>query len=318
MEAMKPKLTAIAPWFGGKRTLSDKIVAQLGNHDQYFEPFCGSLAVVLAKEPCQQEIVNDLHGDVTNLAWVLQGPKTAEELYDRAARTLFCEDMIRSFWEDVARNPCPSHVDTDRAFKYLVSSWVMRNGVAGTTRAATDGFQIAVRFTLTGGSPTRRFTSVVESIPAWHYRLRNVMILRRNAFKLIGKFSDHEDLAIYADPPYMPETRSGFFAKGAKSHYEHEFNHSSKNNLPFADEEESTVDHHQRLRDALSEFKEARVVVSYYDCERVRELYQGWTFVEAPMQKNLNCAAARGERQKTANEVLIINGDPFEVPGKGK
>ena len=144
------------------------------------------------------------------------------------------------------------------------------------------------------------------------------MILRRNAFKLIGKFNDQKGLAIYADPPYMPETRSGFFAKGAKSHYEHEFNHSRKNNLPFADEEESTGDHHEKLRDALSEFKEARVVVSYYDCERVRELYQGWTFLEAPIQKNLNCAAGRGERQKTANEVLILNGDPFDVPGKGK
>ena len=38
-ERMKAEITAIAPWFGGKRTLAPKIVQQLGKHTQYFEPF---------------------------------------------------------------------------------------------------------------------------------------------------------------------------------------------------------------------------------------------------------------------------------------
>ena len=33
---------AIAPWFGGKRTLAPAIVVELGTHTQYFEPFFGS------------------------------------------------------------------------------------------------------------------------------------------------------------------------------------------------------------------------------------------------------------------------------------
>ncbi len=33
---------ALAPWFGGKRTMAPAIVAELGPHTQYFEPFCGS------------------------------------------------------------------------------------------------------------------------------------------------------------------------------------------------------------------------------------------------------------------------------------
>lgn len=41
-KAKEPKITAIAPWFGSKRTLAPRIVAELGKHTSYFEPFCGS------------------------------------------------------------------------------------------------------------------------------------------------------------------------------------------------------------------------------------------------------------------------------------
>jgi DNA adenine methylase len=38
-------IKAIAPWFGGKRTLAPRITAELGAHRAYWEPFCGSMAV---------------------------------------------------------------------------------------------------------------------------------------------------------------------------------------------------------------------------------------------------------------------------------
>lgn len=37
------KISAIAPWFGSKRTLAPRIVEVLGEHRAYWEPFCGSL-----------------------------------------------------------------------------------------------------------------------------------------------------------------------------------------------------------------------------------------------------------------------------------
>ncbi len=51
------KITAIAPWFGSKRTLAPEIVRRLGLHRAYCEPFCGSMAVLLAKPPCSFELV---------------------------------------------------------------------------------------------------------------------------------------------------------------------------------------------------------------------------------------------------------------------
>ena len=88
------KINALVPWFGGKRTLGETIATELGQHTQYFEPFCGSMAVLFAKKPSQKETVNDLHGDLVNLARCLQRIDQAEELYDRLARVVLCEDSV--------------------------------------------------------------------------------------------------------------------------------------------------------------------------------------------------------------------------------
>jgi DNA adenine methylase len=62
-------ITALAPWFGSKRTMASDIVEALGPHSVYWEPFCGSMAVLLCKNACSVEVVNDLHDDVINLPW---------------------------------------------------------------------------------------------------------------------------------------------------------------------------------------------------------------------------------------------------------
>lgn len=295
------KVRAIAPWFGGKRTMAPAIVEELGKHTQYFEPFCGSMAVLFGKPAVSQETANDLHGDLTNLAWVLQDVRAAEALYDRACRTLFAESMIREIWRELGdTQPGPSP-DADRAYKFFVFSWAMRNGVAGTSRMRGNGFQIALRFTPRGGSPAIRFRSAIESIPAWHDRLRNVVILRRDGLQLLQRFEDSKALAIYADPPYAAESRTGYAAAGSTSRYQHEFDHD---NPMFGDD-------HKRLFDELARFKHARIVVSYYDCPRIRKLYDGWTFIEHTRQKNLHNQNGRGVRQKDSPEILIINGPSY-------
>ena len=68
---------ALVPYFGAKRTLAPAIVEELGPHVAYWEICCGSMAVLFAKEPSRTEVVNDLHGDLVNLARVVQHPPEA-------------------------------------------------------------------------------------------------------------------------------------------------------------------------------------------------------------------------------------------------
>lgn len=300
------KIRAMLPYFGGKRKLAPEIVRQLGPHAQYFEPFCGSLAVLFAKAPARAETVNDLHGDVTNLARVLQCSKAAPLLYERLQRTLVCEGLLKD--AQAALEAEGGLTQLDRAYWYFVASWMSRNGTAGTDRF---DYQIAVRWTANGGTPGVRFAATVESLPAWHRRLQNVVILSRDAFEITPRIEDAAHTVIYADPPYPLETRSnaGPTNNGGGGRYLHEFSHGVAGGL-FG----GTTDDHARLAQILRMFKATRIVVSSYDCERVRQLYAGWTFVPCGMRKILAAANARDRSATTeAPEVLIINGAAVEA-----
>lgn len=309
MTAEQPIINAVAPWFGGKRTLAPAIVAELGPHTQYFEPFAGGLSIIFAKPRSQKETVNDLHGDVINLARVVSIEDAAVVLYGRLERLVFCESILqdaRAYMDanEIPPSPGPGEFTFDmvtRAYWFFLASWMGRNGTAGTQRL---DYQIAVRWTNTGGSPTVRFANALKSMPAWHARLKNVVILNRNAFEIIPRFEDAAGTAIYADPPYAAETRTSHDnADGGKGRYLHEFDHGSGSGGIFGQH-----DDHARLAEQLRRFKHARIVISAYDCPRYRELYAGWTFLKKTMPKLLHRQNGRSTPKVDAPEVLIVNG----------
>lgn len=289
-----PKIGALAPWFGSKRLLADHVVEQLGAHRAYFELFAGSCSVLLAKPESQQKTAVDLHGDLTNLAFVVASPRYAD-LLERAERVLYSEDLFRHCRSAIKKSEPPASLadvsdeHVDRAVLYFCVSWIGRNGCAGT---AKGNDQFAVRWTPNGGSGPTRFRSAVESISAWHERLRNVAILRRDAFEVVASIGDQEGVAIYADPPYLRDTRS---SSSGSARYLHDFNEPQ----------------HFRLAQELRRFVHARVVVSYYASPRLAELYPGWTQIDCSHAKSLSVAGAKGSVATTAPEVLVVNGPRF-------
>ena len=119
------KIKALAPWFGAKRNLAPRIVELLGKHSTYWEPFCGSMAVLLAKPACVMECVNDLHGDLINLARVIQSEDLAPKLYRRLRRTLMHEQVFREAadrYRERGHYVDVKEPDLDRAYDYFVCS----------------------------------------------------------------------------------------------------------------------------------------------------------------------------------------------------
>ena len=276
------KIKALVPWFGSKRNMAPKIIEELGEHRAYWEPFCGSMAVLLAKPAATMETVNDLNGDLINLSNVLVKKGTAIELYENLSRMFMHEELFREAaqrWRDRGRLPAPRKPDVNLACDYFICSWMGRNGVAGT-HSYNQGF--CARYTKNGGHAATRFVSAVESIPDWHQRMRQVTILSRDAFELIDKIEDAPCVCMYVDPPYIE--------KGAK--YIHDFEQGD----------------HARLADCLSRFKKTRVVLSYYDHESLGDLYPGWTKVEHHTRKSLANASHRRPGKTIAPEILLING----------
>lgn len=277
----KMRITAIAPWFGSKRTLAAKIVEELGPHRVYWEPFCGSMATLLAKPACVMETVNDLHGDLVNLARCIQDERLGPALYRRLRRTLMIEQLHREAAQRHRERGYMGNVapDLQAAYDYFFCAWLGRNGVAGTG-SYNQGF--CVRYTGNGGHAAKRWTSVVESIPAWRRRLREVTILCRDAFELLPRIEDARGTAIYVDPPYLK--------KGAK--YVHDFE----------------APDHERLAKLLGRFSKSRVVVSYYDHPALADLYPGWTQRKIIVNKALSVQHHRGAKAEKAVEVLLLNG----------
>lgn len=301
------KIGALAPWFGSKRTLAQRIIAQLGTHRVYWEVFCGSMAVLLNKPLCVMETANDLHGELINLARTIQNEELATRLFDKLARTMMHESVMDDCAERYrARGnaPASSEPDFDRAYDYIVCSWLGRNGVAGTS-SYNQGF--CVRYTANGGHAAKRFQSVLESIPAWWNRLRNVTILNRNARELLAKIEDKKGTAIYLDPPYIE--------KGAT--YIHDFAGAKVKGTSLFKSMADQPMTHEELATLARRFKESRVVVSYYDHPKVRQMYDGWTFIPCPTTKALVNQGARmknrGGESEQAPEVLIVNGPEIKA-----
>lgn len=271
--------TATLPYYGSKRTLAPRIVDVLGPHRCYWSLFAGSLAVELAKPVAPMETVNDLHGDVVNLARVLRDEELSGRLYWRLARTIPAEQLFRESLHALGRGTAPGidrEPDLGRAYHYFVSSWLGLNGMAGTQRI---GSSFAIRYTSNGGAPAKRFAGAIESVPWWHERLRSVLILSECGIALAERIEDKAGTVIYADPPYL--------VKGSR--YLHDFD----------------SDDHRRLAAALCRFRSTRVVVSYYAHPDLESLYPGWRVIDCTVTKTM--AAAAGRANQAAPEVLLVN-----------
>jgi DNA adenine methylase len=286
------KIRALAPWFGGKRTLAPRIVAELGKHSCYWEPCVGGCAVLPAKPKCSHETINDLHGDMTNLLRVVQHDDLGPALFERLLRTV-CSDEALAATDAIVRGGdfAGSEPNVDRAFAFYVTAWMGRNGEMGLAKAGR-GRQIAVRWAGNGGSPAMRFKHAVDSVPAWWERLRGVTVLRRDLFDVLSEIRDDQNTAIYLDPPYLEKS----------DRYQYDFENTGGGGL--------LADDHERMAEACARFRKARVVISYYAHPRLAALYPlaRWTVVDCARAKHMSNVSADGGQ---APEVLIVNGPSY-------
>lgn len=282
--AMNPKIKSLAPWYGAKRkkVISDKIIFLLGKPKLFVEPFCGSCAVSLSI-PFQPSthIVNDLHSDLINVARCLA--EQGELLVEKVSNMLFCEDL---FLFNVNKLNTQHFImpDLDRAAAYLYVSWCGVNGFAGTVQEIQKP-RFAKRYSASGGDGAKRWISVMDSMPLWQQKMRRWTILNDDAFTVLKKIKDDESTSVYVDSPYHQQARS-------QAKYVHDF----------------TQEQHEELEESLRRFNKARLVISHYDCEAIRDLYtpeKGWLIDECSMTKNI--ANATGKTSE-APELLITRG----------
>lgn len=245
-------------YFGGKMTLGPEIAAMLPDHDHYVEPFAGSLAVLLAKEPARAETVNDLDGDLVSF-W-----RTLRDHPEDLARAALLTPHSREEYEQ-SRSLEGVADDLERARRV----WVRLSQGRSHSMKPT-GWKNAVKATARQPLPDTLVTFAKRIMPAAE-RLKYVTIESRDALDVIRNYGSEESVCIYADPPYVGSTRA--------SNYRIEM---------LAD------DLHSNLALALHDCR-ASVVLSGYDTPLYGELFADWYRHEFPETRGLHGRATDRE-----------------------
>ena len=178
-------------YYGGKTTLAPEIARLLPEHDHYVEPFAGSLAVLLAKEPSRAETVNDLDGDLVNFWRVLRDQP--EALTSAAILTPHSRDEY-----ELSKNLDGD--DLERARRV----WVRLSQGRSNSMKPT-GWRYARDISKVMGTHTKTQASHMAPAAA---RLATVSIENRDAVEMIQDYGREPSVCIYADPPYLGSTRA--------------------------------------------------------------------------------------------------------------
>lgn len=232
-------------YFGGKIRLADRLVELMPEHEHYVEPFCGSLAVLLAKPLVPHETVNDLDRDLMTFWRVLRDHPEALE------RACALTPHSRAEHAD-SYDASSDATDLEKARRVWVQLTQGRAGI----RTKTGWRHYQDPSGSTGSMPDYLAGYVKRMAPAAE-RLRSVSLECRPALDVIADFGRHPRALLYVDPPYLGSTRTS----GGYLH-----------DLPKAPE-------HRELLDALAKCK-AAVMVSGYASSLYDEALDGWDRVE--------------------------------------
>ena len=269
----KPKKLIAFGWYGGKFSHQDWLLPLLPNCHHYCEPFAGSGALLLNKDPSPIETYNDLDGEVVNFFRILRDEK--EKLTKSILLTPFSREEFA-----LACKLDPNISPFERARRFYVRARQVRTGLA---QRATLGRWANCKNTSRAGMSgvVSRWLGAVEHLPWIAERLLRVQIENRPALDVI-KLYDSEDTLFYCDPPYIHETR------GDNCAYDNE----------MSDED------HIALAKTLN-FVQGKVAISNYQCDLMDQLYPKakWFKYTSPEKTN---HSTKGKRV----EVLWTNYDP--------
>ena len=190
-------------YHGGKHYLAARIVELMPPHERYLEAFVGGASVLLAKRAGGvAEFINDTNGELTNFWRVLSRP-TAFLQFQRMVESTplgewYFENAKREGNSLYQREFGP---DATRAYAFFVRMRMSRQGLGKDYCTPTSRTRRGMNENVSA------WLSAVDGLPEVHGRLRRVEVWNRPAIEAIQRLDD-PGLLVYADPPYMHETRA--------------------------------------------------------------------------------------------------------------
>jgi DNA adenine methylase len=283
--------------FGGKGghqgELAQWIVSLMVPHRTYAEPYCGTAAVLLARDPFDRrlwvgdtssdrgvaEYVNDLDRGLSTFFQVLRSAD-GEELIARLQGVPFSEvEWLEA--EQNLRERGANASPVDLAEWWYILCRQSRDGnlqdFAGDKSNRTRGGKAE--------NVNAWLTAVHKTLPAVRARLLNVVVRCMPALDFIKKYDSSQTLC-YADPPYEHAVRT------SSDDYQHEM---------------CRQDHGELLN--LLRSVQGKVLLSGYGNELYDTVLSDWHRVEKPTKIQTGCSQRKSDRV----EVLWLNYPPPPV-----
>jgi DNA adenine methylase len=239
-------------WYGGKFSHLSWLLELLPFANHYCEPFGGSAAVLLNREPAPVETYNDLDGEVVNFFRVLRQQK--DDLIYAIGMTPFSRE---EFVTAIETNGNGHHLsDLERARRFFVRARQVRTGLAQT---ASNGRWANCLNTSRAGmaGAVSRWLGSVEGLEWIASRLLRVQFEHDTATNVIKRY-DSENTLFYCDPPYPHDSR------GDAKAYQYEM----------------TDQDHVELYRILATVK-GKVAISGYHGDLMDSLYGAWHVYDA-------------------------------------
>jgi DNA adenine methylase len=229
-------------YHGGKSYLAKWIIKQLPeNYEEmvYLEPFCGGASVLLNKNPSKEEVISDLDENVITLFRVL-----------RDQCTQFLRKIKKIKYKETNFIAATKKCEFTNDLQKSINEFILRRMSRGGLKKAFSWSQRE-----RGGQPgeINAWETIIDSLPDISERLHNVIILNKSAIPLLKVFNE-PNVLVYADPPYLQETRES----------------------PNAYDYEMAIDDHIELAEVLNSFK-GKVLISGYPSRLYNKLYKTWT-----------------------------------------
>ena len=265
------------------------------NYERYLEPFGGSGAVLLGKKkPDKFEVYNDFNHNLVNLFRCMRDRPMAfiNELgfYPLNSRDDF--NAIKDFFKqekfhDKYLNEeleLTKIILPDLKAEEIIELYIKMKQDYDLRRAVM--FLKLLRYSYSSGGKSfacQPFSvvSLFQLIEQVGERLENTVIENQD-FEVLIKHYDRENSFFYCDPPYY------------SSEYVYQCGF--------------TWDDHLRLKNTLANAK-GKWLVSYNDCEEIRNLYDGYPFFDFTRLHNMKQRVNAGEQFP---ELLISNYDMYE------
>lgn len=273
------RLASPLKWHGGKYYLAKKIISMMPPHTHYVEPYAGGLQVLWAKSPelieGHSEVVNDIHGELTNF-WSVLGD---ERDFAQFHRTLECVPFSQSEWQ-ASRLRSESRVE--RAIRFFVRYRQSRQALGKDFATLTKN-----RTRRGMNEQASAWLNVVDNLPECHERMRRVVVLNKDALEVI-RSEDGPNTFFYLDPPYVRSTRK------SPNAYEHE----------LADNEEEDLAAHEKLLQLLSQIK-SRFLLSSYSNELYNSFTKQYKWTTQTVQ--IDKKSSGSKTKEVIKELLITN-----------